>query len=668
MKLVPSNYADVLRNHWPVEPDKSVNLYIGTGRCGGCFDSYGLQHRSDTDSAATRVSHTRLSHADVWHRGRYGLDSQVPLTRLVWSENIGEPQSYQQHLQLATGTLETQFVSPGFSYVLRVSASPAEADRDLLRLHLLWSGSHRPKFCIEPVRNFISDYGDELPAETDLNVTSDCASFRIARGTSRGLCLVRYAGDLCAVAEGDLLRLELLGEIGTAILTLALGPESRRSVLTQHLATMAAVDQDSWEEQAAAAWKIRWGAQAEAPTGLPAEYAALYQRSHYHLLCSYAPEVRCPAPPMGFTGNAWGRHFPQDLAYIHPALLALGHSDITRAHVEFYHRCLADQLRLTREFYDKPGICWSWEYPIGKEARLFRPEEGGVPNEFQFEIHNAAYPAKMALETAASLNDPAWTRAIAWPVVCESARFLFACLQCEADGTHSVVVTPSMGQDEFGGPNAKNYLCALFATEYTLGQAVRLAADLGYADAETEAWAKVLSDGLAYARLIHPEYQIYAANESVPFEPRRQKHPVQLNPLWLLPLGREPDAATLSAYRQRRVICSSERDNQRHPGVPTGFYDGWTLFAFQLSAARMGDRAGFAHELREMLPARAIDPDHITIYESSGFWQAYYTTSMGLFMQAVWLQCLECTGGTNDGSTPDKPLLLTVDLLRPSLA
>jgi hypothetical protein len=398
---------------------------------------------------------------------------------------------------------------------------------------------------------------------------------------------------------------------------------------------VADLNQRAWMEHAAAAWKLRWGNLFAAPAGLSPEHAALYQRSHYHLLCSYAPDMRCPAPPMGFTGNAWGRHFPQDLSYIHPALLSHGHNDITRAHVEFYHSCLPDQLRLTRGFYNKPGVCWSWEYPIGPDAHLFRPEDGGIPNEFQFEIHNAAYPAKMALETAAALGEAKWTRDIAWPVVRESARFLFACLQREADGTHSVVVTPSMGQDEFGGPNAKNYLCALFATEYTLRQAVHLAGQLGLADAETAAWAAVLSDGLAYARLLHPAHAFFAANESIPFEPRRQKHPVQLNPLWLLPLGREPDAPTLSAFRQRRLICSSERDNQRHPGVPTGFYDGWTLFAFQLSTVRLHDHAGYAHELKEMLPARLTDPDHITIYESSGFWQAYYTTSMGLFMQAA---------------------------------
>ena len=352
---------------------------------------------------------------------------------------------------------------------------------------------------------------------------------------------------------------------------------------------------------------------------------------------------------MGFTGNAWGFHFPQDLSYIHPALLALGHGDITRAHVEFYRSRLANQLAITREIYRKPGVCWSWEFPIGPDARLFRPEHGGAPNAFQYEIHNAAYPVRMAVETAAALGDPAWTRDIAWPVVRESARFLAAGLSAEAGGRFSLQIKPSMGQDEYGGPDAKNYLCALFAVEYTLGRAVAIAGDLGLMDDETARWAKVLDAGPAYERLLMPEFGFYAANETVPFVPRRQKHPVQLNPLWLLPLGRVDDP-TRTAYRLRRTVCSTERDNHRHDGVPTGFYEGWTLFAFQLSAARMGDAAGLAHELSEMSPARLVDPHHITIYESSGFWQPYYTTSMGLHLQSI------LTASANNLGFPLAPL------------
>ena len=67
--------ADIVRTHWPVETGKSLNLYLGTGRCGGCFDSYGLQHQDDHAPAAIRVSRTWLAHAEVWHRGRHGLDT-----------------------------------------------------------------------------------------------------------------------------------------------------------------------------------------------------------------------------------------------------------------------------------------------------------------------------------------------------------------------------------------------------------------------------------------------------------------------------------------------------------------------------------------------------------------------------------------------------------------
>ena len=632
--MLPSS-ADIHRNSWPVEPCKSVNLYLGTGRCGGAFDSYGLQHQGDDDPTSIRVSKTRLAHAEVWHRGKHGIDTQVPLTRLIWSFLPETPSAYRQELQLADGRLDTHFASPGFNYTLTLCTSPDEADRDLLCFHLSWSGTKRPALCVEPVRHYASDYSGDLAASTELSFAGSRATFQLNRGTSSALCLVHARGHVDLETEGDRLYLRLTSDRGEALIHLALGPRTREPQLH---AALDRLDTLSWaqiQEHSVSAWTRRWGKSPAAPLGLPDHLSALYWRSHYHLLCTYAPDRRCPPPPMGFSGNGWGYHFPQDLSYVHPALLAHGHSDITRAHVEFYHSRLEDQLRLTRDIYQRPGVCWSWEFPIGPAAQLFRPEDGGAPNDFQFEVNNAAYPARLAIETAAALGDASWSRDIAWPIVRESARFLASCLNQEEDGSYSFFVSPSMGQDEFGGRDAKNYLCALFATEYTLENAVLLARQLNLQDQESAAWEGILKLGLSYKRLLVSGQDFYAANESRPFVPRAQKHPVQLNPLWLLPLQRSPDAATLSAYQQRRLVCSSERDSQRHGGVPTGFYDGWTLFAFQLSAATLGDAVGYAHELREMLPARAIDPDFITIYESSGYWQPYYTTSMGLFMQAA---------------------------------
>lgn len=631
--MIPTS-ADIIRSHWPVQTEKSLNLYLGTGRCGGCFDSYGLQHQADEDPANTRISKTALTHADVWHRGKHGIDNHVPLTRIVWSAPPAAPHHYRQHLDLAKARLTTHFDGAEFQYTLTTTTSPAEADRDLIRFDLIWQGSQRPDLGIEAVQNYQSDYSGDLLAETEFTILDQQAQILIKRGNSQGVTCIHTTGDLELAINNGRVCLTLTSETGSASITLALGSQSRLAALREAAIRFGTMELESALAHCVAAWAKRWGTHTEAPIGLSPELTQLYHRSHYHLLAAYAPDVRCPSPPMGFSGNAWGYHFPQDLSYVHPALLAHGHTDITRAHVEFYHSRISNQLALTREIYGKPGICWSWEFPIGPDARLFRPEDGGAPNEFQYEIHNAAYPAKMALETAAALEDAAWTREIAWPIVRESARFLTACLQQESDGHHSIFVTPSMGQDEFGGPNAKNYLCALFAAEYTLTKAVSLAAQLKLEDSESAAWQNILKEGFAYNRLL-TEYGFYAANESLAFTPRCQKHPVQLNPLWILPLERAPDEPTLTAYAKRRIVCSSERDGHRHPGVPTGYYDGWTLFAFQLSAATLGDAVGHAHELREMHPARLIDPDHITIYESSGFWKPFYTTSMGLFMQAA---------------------------------
>ncbi|HEX8372484.1 MAG TPA: hypothetical protein VF585_06870 [Chthoniobacterales bacterium] len=625
--------GDVIRQHWPVEAGKSLNLYLGTGRCGGCFDAYGLQHQDPLSPAVRRVSQTVMTHAEVWHRGRHGLDTLVPLACLRWDELPQPPtRAYRQHLEIAAGRLTTEFDNGDFRYKLVAFTSLAAEQRDLLSFHISWSGDNRPALVLSPVPIYRSDYSGELKANCQATSDGSRATSAIQRGNARGLTVAQATGNLrLEVREGKVF-LHLDSAAGEGTLLIAMGPEARGEELRAALDATANQSQataNQFQATAEASWADRWSRQKQV------SLEPLGWRSLYHIFCSYAPDVRCPAPPNGFTGNTWGYHFPQDLSYIHPALLALGHSDITRAHVEFYHSRLDNQRALTTEIYGKPGVCWSWEFPIGDNARLFRPEDGGAPNEFQFEIHNAAYPARMAAETAAVLNDAAWTRDIAWPMLQESARFLASGLELDANGKFSMHITPSMGQDEFGGANAKNYLCALFATSYTLREAIAMAAQLDVQDEETSRWESILQTGLAYDSLLIPETGFYATNGSTPFLPAKQKHPVQLNPLWLLPT--DIDEPTRAAYRQRRTVCSTERENQRHPQVPTGFYDGWTLFAFQLSAARMQDAAGYAHELWEMIPSRLIDPDAITIYESSGYWQPYYTTSMGLYLQGQLL-------------------------------
>ena len=74
------NQGDVVRTSWPVRMVDHLNLYLGSGRAGACFDVWGLMHgkRPDGSRASESQARTVLMHADHWHRGAYGLDYWCP--------------------------------------------------------------------------------------------------------------------------------------------------------------------------------------------------------------------------------------------------------------------------------------------------------------------------------------------------------------------------------------------------------------------------------------------------------------------------------------------------------------------------------------------------------------------------------------------------------------
>jgi len=94
------------------------------------------KHQDDLSPVAKRVSRTWLAHAEVWHRGRHGLDTQVPLACLRWSEPPESPMQYRQQLELAAGRLTTEFSGSDFRYTLTTFTCPVAAERDMLFVQL----------------------------------------------------------------------------------------------------------------------------------------------------------------------------------------------------------------------------------------------------------------------------------------------------------------------------------------------------------------------------------------------------------------------------------------------------------------------------------------------------------------------------------------------------
>lgn len=623
--------GDVVRNHWPRRRQDHLNLYLGSGRMGAGFDVWGLMNNGRSGER-TSLSNTVLMHADHWHRGAWGLDYWFPAARLGWAgEEPPPPQSWRQELRLAEGRLRTEMSWPDLHLTLTAWFHPER--RDLLALDVQYESTREqalPPLRLAPLTEAEPGYGQHLSG-TAQTVADDGRSWWLGRlkigtaDTAIALKVVSTAGEAALVGHTPGLEIRFSGEVGRHLLLLGLAAGKREAELAEDMRRVTVPEQ--YAAEAAQAWHRRWG---ETRIWVPVpEYQALWARSLFWIFCSYAPEVRSPAPPCGWSGNVWGYHFPQDLSYIHPALLRLGHLDIATSWVEFYRGYLENMQEYTRSVYGAEGTMWAWEFPIGPDSELLRE---GAPNQFQYEIHNAAYPARMAREAAQHLRDAEWTREVAWPIVRESARFYSSILHREDDGTWGEHVIPSSGQDEMGGPDQKNYLDVLFSAQYCLQTALHMAGEVGepLPAEERGRWETILREGLAYRRLYDDRTGLLATCEGLAGVQQlgQEKHPVQLNPLIFLPLDSAgPDEYVRRAYERRYDLCAGVKDN---------LYYGWTLAAYWLAAAHMGDAAGLAAELGQCLPGRYVDREWIQINETSGFPQsAYYVTSHGLYLQAL---------------------------------
>lgn len=620
--------GDIHRGAWPASQSGHVNLYMGSGSAGACFDSWGLMHNAPPGEKHESISDTVLSHADHWHRGKWGLDYWMPVCRLMWAgKEPAAPASATQTQRLYDGDLTTTLNWPGLRWQTRSYFHPYR--RDLLAVEIDYDAdgpTTPPPLLLKPQTRAITSYGDEVTGRgTTLQLTASSWTSRVRMGSADSTVVLRTLseeGSIELTNDGDGVRIAFKGPRGKHLLLIGIAGTSRADALSADV--NAVTNRSAYAAEAKSAWRRRWG---DAYIVVPdRNVQAMWARSLYYVLASYAPEVRAPAAPMGWAGNSWNFHFPQDVSYIHPALLRLGHIDIAKAIVEFYRQHIDNTLKTTRRLYGVDGAMWAWEHPIGPDAHIL-PD--GTPNHFQFEIHNGAYPARMARETSLYLNDAKWTREIAWPIVRESARFYGTVATKEANGKHSIHVIPSMGQDEMGGEDAKNYLDALYSAEYTLKTAVAMADELGLSDPAIGTWREIVKGGMAFDRLRDPRTGLLATCEGLAGAKQmgKAKHPVQLNPLIFLPPLGAVQEEVHRAYRQRQALCA---------GVPENHYHGWTLAAFWLAASREGDGEGLAHELSQSIKGQYVDRDWIQIYETSAATHApFYVTSHGLYLQAL---------------------------------
>ena len=618
MKEIVSR-GDIARAHFDAD---AIALYLGSGRCGAQFDSWGLMNRSDT----------ALRHADAWQRDAKGKDRWKAAFALRWQDEApAPPQSYRQSLTLADGTLETRLSWPDHEIVVRASFHPQR--RDWLALEIEHQGAMPP---LELALLNAFEVGPDADRSAPLDLSKGATGAHWSARTLDCLLSLRVDSSQSAVRlennEGGV-SLGFEGAGGRHLLRVGMARWERRGELEDEARAFAAPA--AYLGESARAWQERWGAAwIEFPD---ANLTALWLRSLFYVLASYGPDVRAPAAPMGWAQCGWGFGYPQDLSFVHPALLRLGHFDIAKAWCENYLLELPQMQSYARRLWGARGAMAPWHFPMSRDAPL--PPPGGDWRELgesaiewhQYQIHNAAYPARMAHHTAQFLKDPNWTRAVAWPLVVEAARFFASFLEREAEGKWSLAAIPSSGQDEYGAHNARNYFDALCGARYCLRAALELSEQLHIELPEADLWRRVLDEGLAFERLRDPKTGLLATSQDPNWTPGRQKHPVQLSPLAFLPLGAGGEAKALradalNAYRQRHALCQGGRD---------GVFYGWTLPTYWLAGARAGDAAGLQSDLTLAATSGNTDANWIQLYESAPRSGPFFVTSHGLALQAL---------------------------------
>lgn len=342
-------------------------------------------------------------------------------------------------------------------------------------------------------------------------------------------------------------------------------------------------------------------------------------RSVAMFLSSYDDTQKGLAPPMGYSGNWWPFYYPQDVSYVHPVLLATGNLDIAKSWIEFWSGQADGMRRYTQRLYGVDGILAPWVFPYDGFEGYHDPTP---PNKFYYETHNSGYFARMACEAAAFVNDEGWTRKHAIPLLSGAAQFYSNICTKGEDGHWHLFVTPSMGQDERGGENQRDYLCAMYSAFYCFQKAVEFGIDTD------GRYATILKDGLAFETLKSPQGFYYSCAGRGEEDFGSQKHPVQLNELAFLPVREKPSESASTVYKLRYDIT---RDAKRP------YFYGWTLGEFLLAGSRIGDVEQWQKDWDNMEKSGYVDPEWIQIYETSrNLTTPFYNITNGLVAQSLY--------------------------------
>lgn len=585
--------ADVVRNKYKNAP--TVYLYQGNGQFGSSYGPLGLHiHPSQKNIEYGKTQYLHLEHMG---RAKFNADYLIPMLEVYWDELPSSVSDYSQHQSYYDGIITTLFKADDSHVRVNTWFDPIEKNLSYIAIHSAKGGAN---VIVDPLKRLTVHYGQQV--SPSVSITKKEKYWEIAIECFGKKSHLYLHTNAIVTEKNNALTLTL--KKGDNYINVAYGIPSKTSVKTSLKQT------NEW-------WHKKWNSSGCIKV-TEDKAQKTWVRSMAMFLSSYDDSKKGLAPPMGYTGNWWPFYYPQDVSYVHPMLLSTGNLGIAKSWIEHWSERVDGLRKYTKRFYKVDGILAPWVFPYGDFEGYHDPLP---PNKFYYEIHNSGYFAKMVSETAVHVNDDRWTKQYAIPLLEGCAEFYRNICTKGEDGLWHLFVTPSMGQDERGGENQKDYLCALYSAKYCFQQAVKYGLD------KNGTYARILGDGLAFESLKSDRGFYFSSAGSGEADFGKQKHPVQLNELAFLPVGDKASAAASIAYELRYDITN---------GAKVPFFYGWTLGEFLLAGSRIGNTDQWLRDWDNMERSTYVDPEWIQIYETSkNLTTPFYNITNGLVAQSL---------------------------------
>jgi len=585
--------CDIVRNDYQAD-SCYLPLLQGNGRFGAMAASFGLQTRpSEKNKYSVRMG---LYHLGRSMRAGYGADYLAPVAVLYWNERFEDVSDYIQKQFFHEGTVSTSFAHKDGR--VRVLSWFDPVDRNVA-FYKIESSSSR-KIIIENFAEMTTHYSQRLTQTVTITETGKghwCISLDSPQGSFRYFVSSGFEGT---IEDGKL----ILCTEGSSFVKISCCEDNGIS-LAKSLRQTVKWWRSEWEK----CGFIKFSSEDE---------QKVFVREMAHILSSFNDDGTALAPPMGLSGNGWPFAFPQDISYIHPALLSTGHIREAAAIVEYFANQIPELEEYTSRLVGAEGIFCPWTMPYAGMNGFHNPS---TPNIFFYETHNSGYLCRMAYETSLFVNDEKWTKQYAYPIIKGCAEFYRSIAKKGKDGFWHIFMNPGMGQDEAGGICQMDYLCSLFSARYCFEKAVECGLDTD------GSYQSILNDSLAFETLKSETGYYFSCKGSGPEDYGRQKHPVQLNPFAYLPMNGGVGNEDIYAYKHRYDITKNANDP---------FFHGWTLGEFLLASSRAADRSGWMKDWNNIQKSDYADRDWTQFYETSkAISSSYYITTSGLVLQSL---------------------------------